>query len=91
MASLRSELAKAASELTSGDIRFPVEGVEIEFRVAVKKEAKTDGKVKILVVELGGSGSVSKEETHIMKIVLGTPETASGQPLKISRSAQEKP
>src|SRR4051812_10695662 len=67
---LRAELAKAATAGADKDIQFPVGSIQLELHVAVKKETKADAKVKVWVVEAGGSAGLSKEETHKITISL---------------------
>jgi hypothetical protein len=91
VAALRAELAEAASRGAGSDFQFPVEGVQLEFHVAVKKEGTVDAKVKVWVVEAGGSGSLSREEIHTVTVTLGAPVDRHGQPVKIVQGSTEKP
>lgn len=76
---LRTSLAEAVRKGANSDVQFPVQGAQLEVHVAAKKEGSAAGKVKVLVVEAGGAGSLSREEIHKLTVMLGAPtETERG-------------
>ncbi|WP_239335260.1 trypco2 family protein [Frankia sp. CiP3] len=91
MDALRVELAEAASAGAGSDFQFPVDGVQLEFHVAVKKESTAKAGVKVWVVEAGGSGSLSREEIHTVTVTLGVPVDRHGEPMKITQGSPKKP
>lgn len=69
---LRLELKnlQKKSEEDGQDLRFAVESAELEFQVLVKKEGKVNSKISFWVMEAGGEGSYSKEETQTVRLKL---------------------
>lgn len=91
VATVRAELAAAATAGAGEPVRFPVNGVQLQVHVAVRKEGKTDAKVKVWVVEAGASGSLSREEIHTVTVELGAPVGPDGQPVKVTQGFTDKP
>jgi Trypsin-co-occurring domain 2 len=90
IAGVRSELGKAIAQAGDG-IQFPVEGVELEFKVAVTKSRHGDGKVNIWVLELGGGLEHEQQAIHTVRLRLGSPVDERGQTLKVRKSSTRKP
>lgn len=69
------------------DVRFEVEGVEVELKVVLQKTDKVGAKVKFWVVEAGGEGAVSEGVTQTVKLKLKPlpPEGSGPGPVAISR------
>jgi hypothetical protein len=88
---LRAELARAAEAGAGSDFQFPVEGVQLEFHVAVTKVGEGKAGVRFWVVELGGAGSLSREEIQTVTVTLGAPVNKNGDPVKIHHGFAEKP
>lgn len=88
---LREELARAAAAAGDADIRFPVTEIKLEFHITIQKEAGVSPKVRFWVVEVGASGSLSREEIHTVTVTLGAPVDQDGVPVKISRGFDVKP
>jgi hypothetical protein len=91
MEALRAELAQASADAAHSAFRFPMESVELEFQVAVRREARADGKVKFWVIEAGTAGSLAKDEIHKVKVTLGAPIGPDGVPVRIGQDSDEKP
>jgi hypothetical protein len=91
MEALRAELARATVDATGSDFRFPMEKVQLEFQVTVRREGKADGKVKFWVVEAGTSATLAKDEIHKITVTLGAPTNPDGTPVQISQGSDEKP
>lgn len=87
---LRAELA-ATARAADPDLSFEIEGVQLTFHVAVKKEAKADAKVKFWVVEAGAAAGLSREEVHTVTVTLGAPTDAAGRPLRIAKGLDVAP
>jgi|SRR5215471_7722919 len=88
---LRAELASAQVAGRSSDIHFPVQGVQLEFHVAITKSAETKGGVKLWVVEAGHSRDLSNEEIHRVVVSLGPPYDPSGDSVRLEQSSPDKP
>jgi hypothetical protein len=93
VAALRDEVLRAMAEAAdaSPEIKFPVQGVQLTFHVAVKKEAGAEGKVRFWVIEAGGSGTLSNEEIHEVTVALGAPVNRSGIGVAVSQQQDERP
>jgi len=91
IAAVRAELTAAVEQGGNADFQFPVDGVEIEFRVATTKEGQTGGKARVLVLEWDASGRAAQESEHTVKVSLGAPVDRAGEVLKVARQSNEKP
>jgi Trypsin-co-occurring domain 2 len=91
LASLREALHGAMEHGSEEGIRFPVDGIDIEFRVGVTRDVSASAKLRFWVLELGGGGSFKSETVHTVRVRLGEPETFDGTPVKVSRRALGKP
>ena len=72
IAAVRTELSAAVEQGADAELQFPVEGVELEFHVAMTVEGQTGGKARFWVVEWGASVSGARESTHTVKVSLGS-------------------
>lgn len=88
---LRVELARAATEGAGADFQFPVEGVQLEFHVAVTRTGEGKAGVKFWVVEAGGSASYAREEIQTVTVTLGAPVDRDGHRYKVHRGSDDKP
>ncbi len=88
---LRAELARAVAAGAGAQFQFPVTGVQLEFHVGVTKVGEGRGGVRFYVVELGGSGSYSREEIQTVTVTLGAPVDRNGEPVKIYRGSDQMP
>lgn len=79
--SLRSELIQAMAEGEGSRLQFRVDPVELEFSVAMTKEASGQAGVKFWVVSAGAKGTVGSESSHRIKLTLH-PVEESGTPLE---------
>jgi len=91
LSALRADLVAAMQGPDASGLRFPVDGVEIEVKVTVKKSVDGNAGVKFWVVQLGTSGSTSKEEIHTVTVKLGAPVDDNGNPIRIRRSFSTEP
>jgi NTP-dependent ternary system trypsin peptidase co-occuring protein len=91
MEALRAELAQASADAARSTFQFPMQSVELEFQVAVRREGRADGKVKFWVIEAGTAGGLTKDEIHKVKVVLGAPIGPDGVPVRIGHDSDEKP
>ena len=89
--SLRKELAAAHAEVDRGGVYFEMGPVEIEFTVEVERAVDGDAGVRIGVVSIGASGSVSSDTTHRMKFVLSPMDGVTGQALEVAGRVDEIP
>ncbi|MEU4275335.1 trypco2 family protein [Streptomyces tanashiensis] len=88
---VRAELASAITAGAASTLQFPVNGVQLEFNVAVEKKAGGKAGVRFWIVELGGSADYRNEEIQKVTVTLGTPVDDHGRPVKVQRGSDEKP
>ena len=90
---LRMELVSAQAEAAGTSVQFPIERLTVELKVAVTrtKEGRAGFRVPYVGVELRGSTGIDHETLQTITVVLGAPVDASGNPVKvISTSDQRK-
>jgi hypothetical protein len=88
VAAVRAELTKAQDEGKDELLQFAVGPIEMEFQVVATRGGQANAKVRIYVVEVGGSGKIETTSTHRVKISL-TPHSDKGEPLDIRRRQAE--
>jgi hypothetical protein len=91
IAAVRAELSEAATQGAGMPIQFPVDGVDLEFHVAVTRTAGATGAIRIWVIELAGQGSYEAQTVHKVKVSLGAPVNLEGETLKVDRDLPYKP
>lgn len=92
VAALQEELTEAARAGAGRDMRFPVEGVTLEFQVAVTVDAQAAGKVKFWVLELGAESGYGRETVQTVTLQLGPPVGRDGESVLVSsRPRTERP
>jgi Trypsin-co-occurring domain 2 len=89
--SLRAQLAIAHAEVDRDGVYFEMGPVEIEFVVEVERAVDGDAGVRIGVVSIGASGSVSSGTTHRMKFVLSPMDGVTGRALEVADRLDEIP
>ncbi|WP_405777438.1 trypco2 family protein [Streptomyces sp. NBC_00859] len=67
---VRTELAEAQRRIGDSALRLSVEKVTLEIAVQVSREVDGEGKLRIGVVTVGGSRSVTRDNTHHIKVEL---------------------
>ena len=67
---LRAELTEAMSEGREQDLLFELGDINLEFQVAVSKDAAAEGGVRFWVVTLGAKGSMATSATHRLALTL---------------------
>jgi hypothetical protein len=88
---IRDELVTAMKSATDADFRFPVEGVVLEFNVAVEKSVDAHGGVRVWVLDIGGAGGYKSEEIQKVTVSLGAPVDENDMQMKVSRGSANKP
>jgi Trypsin-co-occurring domain 2 len=91
IAAVRAELAAAVEQGVDSEFQFPVNGVQLEFHVAVTKTGEGRAGVRFWVVELGGAGSYAREEIQTVTVTLGAPVDRAGEVVKVTRPSRQKP
>src|SRR3954454_5991803 len=87
---LRAELEDAVAQADDAGIQFVVGTVQMEFNVAVRREATGSGKARFWVIEAGAEAHYARET--IQKVSLTMQPVASGdRPVRIERSSTERP
>lgn len=69
VAAVRGELVRAQAD-AAGPVRFEVGDIELEFTVALTKNASVDAGIRAWVVSLGSKLSESQADTHRVKVTL---------------------
>jgi hypothetical protein len=88
---VRSELRRAQDAGRESDVRFAVGNVEVEFAVAVTKTGGGEASVTVLgLLSLAGKGSLSRDESHRVKISL-SPIGSGGQAFEVASPAVRRP
>jgi hypothetical protein len=91
---LREDLQAAAEEGQGKGIRFKLESIDLELKVAAKREGGPNGKIKFSVLgigaEVGGSAKWAAEQVQTIKLKM-VPETANGNSVKVDKKAPERP
>ncbi|WP_369254649.1 trypco2 family protein [Geodermatophilus amargosae] len=78
IAALRSELAAALVEGQGHPLQFRLGDVEIEFQLAVTRDASADGGVRFGVISFGAKGGLSNEATHRISLTMQPVEVKAG-------------
>jgi hypothetical protein len=91
IAAVRDDLTAAMTDGAHAEFQFPVDGVEMEFQVAVTREGSTGGKVRFWVLDWDASVSGTHEQVHKVKVSLGAPVNRAGQVVKVTEHTLEKP
>ena len=88
---VREELAAAVANGAGADIQFPVGEITLDFQVGLTKSTDGSGKINLYVLELGGRREYAHDTIQTVTVVLGPPVDASGDPIKVSGTAEEMP
>ena len=88
---VRGELTRAVAASADQEIQFPVDKVDLEFHVGVKRSADGSGGIRFWVIELGAKVIRESESVHTVKVSLGAPVDPDGETIKVMRSISGKP
>ena len=91
IAGVRAELSEAMAAGESERLRFDVGQVVMEFSVDVRRDAKASAGVKIWVVEIEGSGGISRNASHRITVALNPLDTATGRSARVGDQVEELP
>lgn len=88
---LRAEIADSAEKAADADIKFPVTSITVELQAVLTRtgEGKAGFKIPVIDLEVGGGGSLAKEQTHTITVVLSGPRNRSGDPVDVASSRRE--
>jgi hypothetical protein len=67
---VRAELAVARREGERDELRFRLGEVQLQFEVQLTREGGGEAGVKLWVVSVGASGSVTSGQTHTMTVTM---------------------
>jgi hypothetical protein len=89
---LRAEIVDAQAKAAQADVHFPIQTLTVEFKVGLTKkgEAKAGFKVPFFGAEVGASGGLSQETTHVVTLALGPPTDSSGKQISITQISKKK-
>jgi hypothetical protein len=71
-------------------IKFKLESIDLELKVAAKKVDKKEGGIKFYLFNFGAGRSSESEHVQTIKLKM-VPESSGGGPLKIARETVERP
>jgi Trypsin-co-occurring domain 2 len=87
---VRSALIDAMARGESQPVQFKVGPVQLEFQVDVTSGGEGSGKLRVWVLELGGSGSYQRES--VQKLILSLEPVGQGdQTVRVERDSDVKP
>jgi hypothetical protein len=78
---LRAELLKAQEKAEKEELRFKVEGVEVEMKIGTTRSGSVDGKLSFLVVELGAKGAIDTQQLQTIRLKLSPTSSDGGDTL----------
>jgi hypothetical protein len=88
---VRREILEAVAAADDEQLRFPVGEITLTFQVGITTSAKTEGKAKLWVLELGAEGGYSRETVQTVAVTLQPPVDAEGRPVKVADRAPQRP
>jgi hypothetical protein len=88
---IRSELSEAMAAGVGERLRFEVGPVELEFAVDVQRDLQAKAGVKVWVIEIGGSGGLSRDSSHRVKVTLNPVDAATGRSPRVADQVAELP
>jgi Trypsin-co-occurring domain 2 len=88
---IRADLQEAVAAGVNEPLRFDVGPVELEFTVNVQRDAGAKAGVKIWVVEIGGSGGMSRDTVQRIKVTLNPVDVATGGVARIGDEVKGLP
>lgn len=87
---LRDELQISMKTSQKEPLRFRIQNIELELKVAVSREGGGSAGVKFWVVTAEGKGSFKHEDTHTFKLTL-QPVTSAGDQALVAGAEGQKP
>lgn len=89
---IRADLVAARSAGEHAEVRFPVQKVTVQLQVVAAREGegRAGFKVPFVNLELGGSGSISSEQTSTVTVEFGEPVDSGGAPVKVAGASSER-
>jgi carbon monoxide dehydrogenase subunit G len=91
IAGIRAELDEAMATGAGERLKFDVGPVELEFAVDVQRDAQAKAGVKVWVVEIGGSGGMSRNASHRIKVTLNPVDTVTGASARVGDQVEGLP
>ncbi|MCP4696835.1 MAG: hypothetical protein GY862_08295 [Gammaproteobacteria bacterium] len=85
---LRHELQEAQTKAAGQNLKFSVEDIELEVKVATSAKAVGKGGVKFWVYNAEAGGKIGTETMHTIRLKM-KPESADGSPLQVSGQTPE--
>lgn len=72
-------------------LQFELGDIELDFEVAITREARAEGGVRVWVINVGASGAVTATATHRVKVTLKPKDMDSGRSPLISDQLESIP
>ncbi len=88
---LRAELLRTHAAPGASKLRFPVESLTIELKVAATRSAEGKAGIRVPFVnaELGGSTEWERDTMQTVTVTFGPPVDEAGSPVKVSSSSDD--
>jgi Trypsin-co-occurring domain 2 len=85
---LRADIAVAQEEAKAAGLTFPVTSVTVELKATVSRQVdgKAGFRIPLVNAELGGQGGWKSEMLQTITVVLGSPATGDGVPVRVRLS-----
>jgi hypothetical protein len=74
ISTLRTELTAALEQADGEELRFPVEGMQVQLHVGVTQDRAARSGLRFWVVELGTDAHVVHEQVQRVTVTLGAPQ-----------------
>ena len=91
---LREDLQSAAKEGQGKDIKFKLESIELELKVAAKRVAEGKAGIKFSIfgigAEVGGGGKLEGDRVQTIKLKM-VPQTAAGGTVAVRAHTSQRP
>lgn len=84
--SLRDELLEAAAQGADQSVKFAVDSIELEFTIALRKDATGKAGLKAWVITAGADVTRGRVDTQRVKLTLSPKDAATGHTLEIGNT-----
>jgi hypothetical protein len=87
---LREDLQAAAEEGQGKAIKFKLESIDLELKVAAKDVGEVNGGIKFYIFNAGSSGKSENEQSLTLKLKM-TPQTPQGGTVQVAAESDDRP
>ena len=89
--SLRKELQTSLESGRNQAVKFDIDKVDLELKVALSRKAKGEGGIAFWVVKAGADVEAGRETSHTFKLSLIPTASATGARLQVGSSSRDAP